>query len=699
MHRTVLAAAFLSIPAAAQIGSPLAFEVAGPGVWRAEVGSPEAPRLISEDGTRRAGVLRVPLGEAEHPFAEDAATGWVDAGRVGLRFPLGAAEEIYGLGLDFGAVRQNGRIHELGVDHWGGRTGRTHAPVAMWVSSAGYAVLVDAPRRMTVYVGTGLRSQSDAPPVVQDRNTDDRWIAHPAGDSVEVAIASAGAVVYVFGGPTPLEAVRRYVLHSAGGGVLPPLWGLGFHHRTPTRWSEREVRDEVLEFERRGFPLDVIGLEPGWQSHAYPCSLEWSEERFPDPGKFVAELGELGIRVNLWTNPFLLPGCALEQSLAGQLATHRVWNGAVVDFELPDARTTYGAHLARVALDVGASGFKVDEVDGFDRWLWPDTARFPSGIDGERARQTYGLRTLQLVDGLFRARDQRTWGLARATNAGGAGLPFVLYNDHYSHQDFIRALVNASFTGLLWTPEVRGSESGEEWLARMQTVCFSPLAMLNAWSSGTKPWSFPDVEDEVRETMLLRLRFLPYLYAAFASYRFDGIPPLRAMPLVEGWYEAADAGARRKHLENQWLVGEGLLVAPLFAGERKRTVCLPRGKWYDFHTGALVGGGEVVEIESPRERIPMFVREGSLIPLAAAGLRAPVAGSRTPLEVRHYGTEPGRATLYDDDGRSFAFERGEHVWGTLTYDGEQGTSVWSGDQPFATWGEPTWVSVRPAEDD
>ena len=91
----------------------------------------------------------------------------------------------------------------------------------------------------------------------------------------------------------------------------------------------------------------------------------------------------------------------------------------------------------------------------------------------------------------------------------------------------------------LWTPEVRSSKTAEEWLRRMQSVCFSPMAMLNAWASGTKPWSFPEVEKQVKEIALLRMQLMPYFYTAFARYHFEGIPPFRAMNLEEG-FSASD---------------------------------------------------------------------------------------------------------------------------------------------------------------
>ena len=114
-------------------------------------------------------------------------------------------------------------------------------------------------------------------------------------------------------------------------------------------------------------------------------------------------------------------------------------------------------------------------------------------------------------------------------------MPYVIYNDYYSHQDFITALINSGFSGVLWTPEVRGSKTGEEWLRRFQSVVFSPMAMINAWASGTKPWSFPEVADQVKEYSLLRMQMMPYWYTEFARYHFDGIPPFRDMNLEPGF--------------------------------------------------------------------------------------------------------------------------------------------------------------------
>src|SRR5689334_16581271 len=96
---------------------------------------------------------------------------------------------------------------------------------------------------------------------------------------------------------------------------MPPMWALGFWHRTRSLATASEVLAEVDEFQKRGFPLDVLGLEPGWQSRSYPGSMEWSPQRFPDAPGFMAQMTKRGLHVNLWENPYVAPGSDLYSRL------------------------------------------------------------------------------------------------------------------------------------------------------------------------------------------------------------------------------------------------------------------------------------------------------------------------------------------------------------------------------------------------
>jgi len=224
-------------------------------------------------------------------------------------------------------------------------------------------------------------------------------------------------------------------------------------------------------------------------------------------------------------------------------------------------------------------------------------------------------------------------------------------------------------------PEVRGSKTSEEWLRRMQTVCFSPMAMINAWSSETKPWSFPDVAKEVKEYALLRMQLIPYLYSEFARYHFEGTPPFRGMNLEEGFDARAKmelknenlndnpyAEAVLKEIKDQYMTGEYLLVAPLFTGQTSRKVVLSKGKWYDFYTGKYAGGGEVINVTPGLDKIPVYVKDGGIIPMMLPALHAPAAGQKFDLEIRYYGSKPGNYRLYDDDGETFDYEKGMYSW-------------------------------------
>jgi alpha-D-xyloside xylohydrolase len=474
-----------------------------------------------------------------------------------------------------------------------------------------------------------------------------------------------------------LEVVQRYNLYC-GGGYLPPKWGLGFTQRVPTLYSAQDILAEVAAFKEHDFPLDFIGVEPGWHSMSYPCTFEWETTRFPDPTGFIKELAEQGIRANLWLNPYVSPQASIYSKIKPYTASHTVWNGLIPDFTLPEATEIFRDHFTRNHLEIGVSGYKIDEVDGFDSWLWPDVATFPSGFSAEQMRQIYGLRVQKMTADWYKEKNQRTYGLVRGSNAGASALPYVIYNDYYSHKDFITALINSSFIGVLWTPEVRASKSAEEWLRRMQSVCFSPMAMLNAWADGTKPWSFPEVENEVRAVSQLRMQLLPYLYTAFARYRDEGIPPFRAMQLVEGVSLNSEliagvinstdnpyAAYSNKEIQYQYMMGDALLVAPMFAGDTVRQVVLPRGKWYDFYTGSYVGEQEVIVVKPGLDRIPLFVCDGGLIPMIVARNRMPVPGEKVALEVRHYGQKEGRFLLYDDDGVTFDYEQGLFSWSEL----------------------------------
>jgi alpha-glucosidase (family GH31 glycosyl hydrolase) len=318
-------------------------------------------------------------------------------------------------------------------------------------------------------------------------------------------------------------------------------------------------------------------------------------------------------------------------------------------------------------------------------------------------RQTYGVLAMRYSAELYHQRNQRTYGLVRASNAGAVSFPYVIYNDYYNHEDFITALINSGYAGVLWTPEARASKTGEEWLRRFQTVIFSPMAMINAWSSGTKPWSYPEVADQIKELALLRMQMMPYWYTEFAKYHFEGTPPFRGMSLEPGFKQEVkkEAGnvnleenpyaeATSKEIKDQYMAGEYLLVAPVFTGQTTRKIVLPKGKWYDFYTGMYAGDGEVITVTPGLNKIPVYVKDGAIIPMMPPLLHAPKSNQKVDLEIRHYGEKPGKYLLYDDDGETFNYEKGEYSFREIKVEKDK-KRKWKGTFSAPEKGKPNNV--------
>jgi alpha-D-xyloside xylohydrolase len=656
-----------------------------PGIWKASLGDIEGELRYTQFAAAGPKLEALnELSKSKFPFALGKITYLVTPdNKVMIRIPTGADEKLYGFGLQLDGIKKSRKIMTLNVDHWSKGGGRTHAPVPFYISSEGYGVFFNTARFLKIYNQVGNRKDSPNNPPEVDRNPPrdekqaGRWQALPPGDAVEAQINGKGLEVIIFSGNSMLDIVCRYNLYN-GGGALPPLWGLGFWHRVHARFNADQTRNELKQFEDKDFPLDVIGLEPGWMSKSYPCTFEWQKKRFSDPSKFTRLLLDKGIRLNLWENPYISKQSRIYEKMYHLSGSHMVWLGIVPDYTLPKARQLLTDQHYQDHIRIGVSGYKIDEVDGYDFWLWPDHATFPSGVSGEAMRQSYGLLMQNMLyNDLFKKNNVRTYGLVRGSNGAASGYPFVIYSDSYNHEQYITGLSTASLSGILWTPEARSARTGREWLNRMQTVCFSPMAQLNAWSSGKKPWSYGEVADSVRDVIKLRMRLLPYLYSAFADYHFKGIPPIHAMILEDGFGELeakviegkldseTNPYARGKIIEktDQFMFGSSIMVAPFYESQSiTRRVQLPSGNWYEFYSGKFVGNNKTITVTAKDmgDRIPLFVKEGAVIPILTKAVNQTDKAYGHPLEVRHYGKTNGSFALYEDDGKTFNYEKGQY---------------------------------------
>jgi alpha-D-xyloside xylohydrolase len=184
------------------------------------------------------------------------------------------------------------------------------------------------------------------------------------------------------------------------------------------------------------------------------------------------------------------------------------------------------------------------------------------------------------------------------------------------------------------------------------------MALINAWYIKNPPWKqveraannadrlaadWEQAEAKCRTVLELRMRLVPYLHAAFVKYQRQGLPPFRA--LVMDYPDDPATWA----VDDQYLMGESLLVAPVVAGEASRNVYLPAGDWVDFWTGRRYPGKQRIRIDVPLEQIPLFVKGGSILPLAEVTAHTADAASWR-LHVQAYGNSPAQAVLYEDDG-------------------------------------------------
>ncbi len=412
-------------------------------------------------------------------------------------------------------------------------------------------------------------------------------------------------------------------------------------------------------------------LSPAGNRHAYSCSFVWNSNTFPDPDAFLRKMASMDYRMNFWEHAFTHPTSPIYNELKPWAGNYFVWGGLVPDFASPEGRKIFLKQNNAALFDRKVEGVKLDECDyqpeSASPWSFPVATTFPSGLDGELMHSLFGLLYQQTMLAPYHEKGLRTWGLVRNSHALASSLPYVVYSDSYDHHCYVRGLANEGFTGLLWVPEVRAAGSLEDLYRRLETVIFSPDAMIDSWFIANPPWDQVDrdknnrgelmperaaVAGVVRKLLQLRMSFVPYLYSAFNEYHATGKPPIRA--LVLDWPK--DPAARQ--VDDEFMFGDSVLAAPMFAGEARRAVYLPAGAWHDFWTRAKISGGKTIDATNGLEQIPLFIKDGTLLPLAAP-VECIKPDTSFDVTVNIIGDNPSDFTLYEDDGLTDAWTRGE----------------------------------------
>lgn len=217
-------------------------------------------------------------------------------------------------------------------------------------------------------------------------------------------------------------------------------------------------------------------------------------------------------------------------------------------------------------------------------------------MDGEQYHHLSGMLGAQTL--LRALGDTPTYSEIRSLGALCSSYPFVLYSDLYDFKDYLTAVINSGFSGLLWAPEVRRCSSKSDLLRRLQLVVFSAQSLVNAWNYDHQPWLDFDASEDVRQLFEMREKLIPYIRQAFVRYRDEGIPPVRG--LICDYPEAL-------HTEDEYIFGD-MIVAPISPEHDSREIWLPDGEWEGlFDKEVYFGGLHTVKTEN----IPVFYRKGS----------------------------------------------------------------------------------------
>jgi len=666
------------------------------GIWKLTFGNPEK---ITPVGLRNsqyliANIEKLICDDIIPIDKEDIKFKITNRGSI-VDLPLKDNEKIYGFGLQLKSFIQNGKKKNLRMNSDPvADTGDSHAPVPFYVTNSGYGILVDTSRYLTYYCGTHSKV-SEFNEDVEKRsdtiagNTTDLYAIKETNKQMNMVIeipSVQGVDIYIFEGPSMKNAVQRYNLFS-GGGCVPPLWGLGIWYRIfGNSNSEDAIKLADLMRETK-IPCDVFGFEPGWHSHSYSCSYKWDKTRFKNSQVMLDELNRMEYKVNLWEHVFVHPTSDIYEKMKKYSGDYEVWDGLVPDFTIAEARNIFSEYHKKEFVEKGVLGFKLDECDSSDYcpvpWSFPDYSSFPSGIDGEQMHSLLGVLYQQTILKAFEDKNIRTYSQVRSSHALAAPMPFVLYSDLYDHKDFIKGVVNMGFTGLLWSPEVRQCESTEDLIRRIQTVVFSPQALINCWMIKNPPWfqvdcdknnrdeymeGYEKVEEIIRKYFRIRMSLIPYLYSSFVKYHEEGIPPFRA--LVMDYPEDKNTFA----IDDEYLMGDSILVAPLVAGENSRKVYLPEGNWYDFWTNAKIKGEAFYEIKAELDIIPLFIKEGTILPLAEP-VDYITKDTVFKLNINCYGDKCEDFVLFEDDGYTYNFNEGDFNKIELSYNKDCGKSI------------------------
>jgi alpha-D-xyloside xylohydrolase len=565
----------------------LSVRVGRAGPWRVELVAGD--RVLTTSGAEDMAIMTT--ADGEHHLRE--------------RLTLGVGDAVYGLGERFGPLVKNGQV----VDIWNADAGtsseQAYKNIPFFLTNAGYGVFVNHPGLVSFEVGSEDVSR------------------------VQFSVEAQSMQYFVIHGPSPKEILARYTALT-GRPALPPAWSFGLWLSTSfnTSYDEETVTGLIEGMAERDLPLSVFHFDCFWMRELSWCDFQWDTRTFPDPRGMLARLKARGLRVCVWINPYIAQRSALfEEGMARGYLLERpngdVWQWdlwqpglAVVDFTNPEAREWYASKLDAL-LDLGVDCFKSDFGERI-----PTDVVYYDGSDPELMHNYYPYLYNKTVFDLLRKRrgERDAVVFARSATVGTQQFPVHWGGDNLSTPqsmaESLRGGLSLTMSGFgFWSHDIGGFEgTPQAWLFKrwIPFGLLSSHSRLHANYSYRVPWLFDEeAVDVLRRFTTLKASLMPYLYQAARVAHLDGVPMMRAMVV-----EFPDDPACT-HLDRQYLLGDDLLVAPVFTDDGTVDYYVPAGEWTHFLTGQRISGPRWVRERHGFDSVPLLVRPGAVVPVGA----------------------------------------------------------------------------------
>lgn len=560
------------------------------------------------------------------------------------RLSISVDELIYGLGERFGPLVKNGQSVVIENKDGGTSSAQSYKNIPFYLSSLGYGVFVNHPETVEFEVGTEQVSR--------------------CGFSVK----GEKLDYYFISGPTMKDVLVRYT-DLTGKPALPPQWSFGLWLSTSftTDYDTDTVESFVDGMLERGIPLSVFHFDCCWMREFHWTDFTWDSRMFRDPVGLIRMLKSKNIKVCLWINPYIgqeskLFAEAMEKGYLLRRKNGDVWQWdmwqpglAIVDFTNPAAAAWYQAALKGL-LDMGVDCFKTD----FGERIPVEDVVYFDGSSPEKMHNYYAYLYNKTVFELIRKEKGKEDALvfARSATVGSQAFPVHWGGDCWSDYDAMAQSLRGGLSFIssgfgFWAHDIGGFEETstadvyKRWLA---FGLLSTHSRLHGSSSYRVPWLYDEeAVDVCRFFTRLKASLMPYLYSSAYQTSQTGVPMIRSMAM------SFEEDRNCRYLDRQYMLGDSLLIAPIFNDYGMASYYLPEGRWFNFLTGQMCTGGVWRQEYHDYLSIPMWVMENSVIPV---GVDAPDANYRFAgnLKFRVFGLkEETEYTVYQDGKEQMRF--------------------------------------------